>query len=89
MNRRFQFSARNLLIAMTLVAVWCGVFFAQERLLPPGASSDGRRTLWVVAALTIPAAGAGALVGRPVLGVFCGLCSSLAWIAIVWQSINS
>jgi hypothetical protein len=88
MDRRFQFSARNLLLATTLAAAWCGVFFAEDRLIPPG-SSDVRRILWVVAVLTIPAAGAGALAGRPALGVLCGLCSSLAWIAIVWPSLNS
>jgi hypothetical protein len=84
MKRRFQFSARNMLIATTLAAVWCAVLVSEKLI----GTSDALEFLWAVAVLTLPASAAGTLAGRPVLGTICGLCSSFGWIVVIWWATS-
>lgn len=84
MADRFQFSVRNLLLASTLAAGWFALFAARDTIADwiRGNHLFVATYLYFPAFFVLPAATVGAICGRPLLGVPCGLSCYLAFIAI-------
>jgi hypothetical protein len=79
MERRFQFSARNMLWATTLAATWCAVvvaagnYFSSPFQENTAAAVVAIAYIWAIVAL--PSMAVGALLGRPGIGILCGMAS--------------
>jgi hypothetical protein len=65
MERRFQFSLRNVLLATALIALWCGVIIQ--------IAQGNNQTVFERLFLALPIAAAFALHGRVCLGLFVGI----------------
>jgi hypothetical protein len=84
MKLKFQVSLRNSLIATSWAAVFCANWAVARRSLPYRELLDG----WVMVTFIYapPSAIVGALAGRPLLGVLCGLAGVVA--IITWISFD-
>jgi hypothetical protein len=89
-ERRLQISMRGLLLAFAWTAVW-GVGWAWSEWFLDGNNSSvadyAGQVAFCVLLLAPPAAAVGALVGRQLLGIACGMAS--AFSLAVWILLNN
>ena len=87
MDGIFQFSLRNAFIAMTWVVVLTANFYFFEAM----AEADELigMCVWVALLGCSPAAATGAFIGRPLIGLVCGLSNAAVMVGwCVWMYLQ-